>query len=147
MNRLWAAFWGALGAMSIEAWEIQQAIHRTRGLPWKQLDEPNLAAYVVAAVIRVGLGAVVAAAEAAGPVNPPASFSIGIGAPLLLERIRGGWVVGVATQRRSARAARHRGRRRIPVPAAPENESISSQASAAEPVPPLEQLVRSDDGI
>ncbi|GAA2880574.1 hypothetical protein [Nonomuraea rubra] len=84
-----AALWGLLGSACIELLEIVAAIRRTSGWPWQQEGEAPASALVASVVIRVGVGAAVAAAlGTAGQLSGVlGAFAAGIGAPLFVEQL------------------------------------------------------------
>jgi hypothetical protein len=87
---LWTyALWGLLGALCVEALELYGAMHRAQGFPWRQPNEVPLGPYLVSVVIRVVLGAgLAAAAGAASQVTGVfGAFGAGVAAPLILEKL------------------------------------------------------------
>jgi hypothetical protein len=86
-----AALWGILGAFAVEGMEFVRAIRRVGGWPWRWPGEPGPAPFVVSVMIRMGVGAILAAA--AGTTNqvsgPFGALAIGVGAPLLIEQLSG----------------------------------------------------------
>ncbi len=80
--------WGAFGGMAVEAVEFYGAIRRTGDWPWQQPGEPRLGPLLVSVVIRVGLGAGLAAAASHSQVSGPlGAIAIGVSAPLLIEQM------------------------------------------------------------
>jgi hypothetical protein len=87
----WALFWGLMGGLIVELLELYRAIRRTGGLPW-QVDpdhEPHPPALLVAAVIRMVIGGLVAAAmAAAGQIaGGLGALTAGIAAPLIIDQL------------------------------------------------------------
>lgn len=87
---LWqAALWGAFGGIAVEAIEFYGAIRRTGTWPWRQKSEPSFAPMAFSVIIRVGLGAGLAAA-AAGSMQvsgPLGAMAVGVSAPLVIEQM------------------------------------------------------------
>jgi hypothetical protein len=87
---LWmAALWGLLGAGSVEAWELYEAIHRVKNFPWRVADEIPAGPFLLSIVLRLGLGiglamVFVASHQAGGPVGAAA---VGVAAPKFLEQL------------------------------------------------------------
>lgn len=109
-----ALYWGAFGGFAMEALDFVRAVRWHRTLPWKvesssigpgptsqtprreirpgeeNLPAPGVAAYGVAALLRVVVGGGVAAAVAASPphgVTPWIAMIVGAGALTVLEKI------------------------------------------------------------
>src|SRR5258708_78637 len=89
MNLWMAAGWGLAGGMCVEALEMYARIHRTPKWSWRCPIPQGLAAFTISVLIRVGVGAVLAAATAgSGQVGGPlAAFRLGVAAPLVIEKL------------------------------------------------------------
>ncbi|MFW6724182.1 hypothetical protein ACHZ98_29340 [Streptomyces sp. MAR4 CNY-716] len=107
------ALWGAFGGCAMEALDFIVAVRRWRRWPWdmgsaslvaeqgqptpagalspgRTLPAPGVGAYLVAGVLRVGLGAGIAAAVGASAPDtgsPWLLLVVGAAAPLLLEKL------------------------------------------------------------
>lgn len=83
------ALWGLLGGFAVEAVEFIQAIHASKGWPWRQKDEPGPLPMAVAVLLRLAVSAVVAAATGlTGQVSGQfGAFLAGVTAPLLIEQL------------------------------------------------------------
>jgi hypothetical protein len=83
------AIWGLFGGFAVEGLEFSGAIRRTGGWPWHQPDEPGLAPLAVSVVIRLVIGAgLAAAAGTTGQISGPfGALTMGIAAPLLIEQL------------------------------------------------------------
>lgn len=87
---MWTAcLWGLLGASFVEGWDLYTAIHTAKDFPWKQEGRLKLAPYSVAAAIRLGIGAGLAAVLAdSGQVAGAVGFvAVGIAAPKILQQL------------------------------------------------------------
>ncbi|MEU2587982.1 hypothetical protein ABZ612_34900 [Streptomyces avermitilis] len=89
MNWWEACLWGLAGSAAVEALELYRAIQRVKGFPWKMPGEIPLSPYVVAVIIRNGLGAGLAAAfgvsgQIAGPLG---AIAVGVAAPKIVEQL------------------------------------------------------------
>ena len=84
-----ACLWGLLGAALIEAWDLYGLIHEVKGFPWRQGDQLKLAPYLVATMIRLGVGTGLAAifADAHQVAGALGAASVGIAAPKILQEI------------------------------------------------------------
>lgn len=84
-----ACLWGLLGAALVEGLELYQAIHAEGGFPWQFRGRLKLGPYLVALLVRLGLGAALAAVFAASHqiTGPIAAVTIGIAAPKILEQL------------------------------------------------------------
>ncbi|MFH9355045.1 hypothetical protein [Kitasatospora sp. NPDC017646] len=89
MSTWQACLWGLLGSALIEGWDLYTAIHSAGGFPWKKRGKIRLAPYLVAVVIRVGVGAALAAVYSASNQieGPLAAVTVGIAAPKILEQL------------------------------------------------------------
>jgi flagellar biosynthesis/type III secretory pathway ATPase len=85
------AAWGALGGAAIEAYDMFRAIRATGSFPWGYKDKPpyTAATWVISAILRIGIGAVVAAAAVAGGqvAGVYAAFGLGATGPVALGRL------------------------------------------------------------
>jgi hypothetical protein len=83
------AMWGLFGGFAVEGLEFAGAIRRTGGWPWHQPEEPGLAPLAVSVVIRLVVGAgLAAAAGTTGQISGPfGALTMGIAAPLLIEQL------------------------------------------------------------
>jgi hypothetical protein len=84
-----AAAWALLGGAIVESLDFANALRRAKTLPWKRRGEPGLLAYLVSVVLRVGVGAGLAAmAGADGQITGAAAAGfLGLTAPLLVEKV------------------------------------------------------------
>ncbi len=87
----WAA-WGFCGGFIVEALQLSGAIRRSRGWPWRRRGEPKLAPYLVSVLLRLVVGAVLAAGlggegQLGGPLS---ALVVGIAAPLIVEQLSRG---------------------------------------------------------
>jgi hypothetical protein len=84
-----AAVWGLVGGMCVEALWLYSSIRKAAHWSWRRPIPQGLAAYLISVVARVGVGAAVAAAAAGtGQVSGTlAAFGLGIGAPLVVEKL------------------------------------------------------------
>ncbi|MEV7445657.1 hypothetical protein AB0O22_31740 [Streptomyces sp. NPDC091204] len=84
-----ACLWGLLGAALIEGLDLYTAIHTTDGWPWRKKGEPAFAPYVVAVIIRLGVGMGLTAAFAASEqvAGALAAVTVGIAAPKILQQL------------------------------------------------------------
>jgi hypothetical protein len=85
------AAWGLFGAAAVDGLDLTRAIRRTGGFPWQQPNEAGPAAFAVTVVIRLALGAgVAAAAGAAGQITGAfAAMAIGVAAPQVIDKLLG----------------------------------------------------------
>jgi hypothetical protein len=83
------ALWGLFGGFAVDGLEFAGAIRRTGGWPWRQPEEPGLAPLAVSVVIRLVVGAgLAAAAGTTGQISGPfGALTMGIAAPLLIEQL------------------------------------------------------------
>lgn len=84
-----AAAWGLTGGLCVEALQLYARIHRTPKWNWRCPIDQGLAAFIISIVLRVGVGAVLAAAFAGSHQvsGPLAAFALGVGAPVVVERL------------------------------------------------------------
>jgi hypothetical protein len=89
MTLIEAAVWGLSGGMCVESLELYARIRRTPRWNWRQPIPQGMTAFVISVLIRIGVGAVLAAAGAgSGQVSSSlAAFGLGIGAPLVIEKL------------------------------------------------------------
>ncbi|MFI0480054.1 hypothetical protein [Actinomadura sp. 9N215] len=89
MAPLLAALWGLAGGLCVEGLDLYARIHRGRGWSWRRPIPQGWVAFVLSVGIRSGVGAILAAATAAsGQVEGAfAAFALGVGAPLVIERL------------------------------------------------------------
>lgn len=98
--------WGLFGGFSVEGLDLYTAIRGHRRWPWQrdpakkeggtgsaaddpEVNEPGAAAYLVAGLIRLVIGAGLAlAAGASNQIDSPvAAIAVGVAAPLIFERL------------------------------------------------------------
>lgn len=89
MTLLIYAAWGLFGGFAVEGLEFTGAIRRTGGWPWDQKGEPSKGPMLASVVIRLLVGAGLAAAAASthqisGPIG---AVAVGIAAPFLIEQM------------------------------------------------------------
>jgi len=84
-----AALWGVIGGGVVEALEHAAAIRRVGGWPWTKPGEPGLWPSLCAVILRLAAGAGLAAASGAtGQVaGALGAFSLGVTAPLVVEKM------------------------------------------------------------
>ncbi len=84
-----AASWGLVGAGAVEALALYKAIHRVKEFPWRVKGEVHFHAYLASVVIRITLGAGLAAAfGASGQIaGPLGAVIVGIAAPKIVEQL------------------------------------------------------------
>jgi len=84
-----AAVWGLLGGFIVEALELLVASRRVGGWPWTRPGEPGVAPMVVSVVLRMAIGAILAAAAyGSGQVGGPLpALGLGVAAPLVIEKM------------------------------------------------------------
>jgi hypothetical protein len=108
---LWEyAVWGAFGGVAVEAIEILGAVKRTKGLPWNQPGEVTLGALLFTVLVRLGLGAGLAAAlgEAGQISGGVGAVAAGVAAPLILEQMGKQLSSGEVEGKRRAKEAQAR---------------------------------------
>jgi hypothetical protein len=84
------ALWGLLGAACIEGIEFTKAIKNTKGWPWRDPQEPDLAPYLTAIAMRLaastGYAQFLVMANG-GASSGIAGFVAGLTAPLAIEAL------------------------------------------------------------
>jgi hypothetical protein len=91
LNVWLAAGWGVGGGLIVEFLELYRAVRRAGGLPW-QVDpdhEPHPPALALAALIRMAIGGVIAAAMASGGEigGGLGALAAGVAAPLIIDQL------------------------------------------------------------
>lgn len=83
------ALWGLFGGFAVEGLEFAAAIRKTGQWPWRLEDEPTFAMFMCSVVIRLAVGAgLAAAAGIAHQVNGPfGALAVGVAAPLVVEQL------------------------------------------------------------
>lgn len=87
---VWAgAGWGLIGGLCVEALWLYSRIRGPSRFSWRKPIPEGRAAYLVSVVMRVGLGAgLAAAATGSDQVSGSlAAFGLGVAAPLVLEKL------------------------------------------------------------
>lgn len=87
---LWqCAVWGLFGGAAVEGLEIVAAIKRSGGRwPWNRRRGPHVTPVIFAIFIRLGISTgLAAAASISQPLTALAAISIGVAAPLIIEKI------------------------------------------------------------
>ena len=88
---LWwvAALWGLAGAAAVEGLDLYQAIHKVKDFPWRKEGEARFAVYLTSVVIRLIVGASLAAAFGASTqiAGPLGGLVVGITAPKIVEQM------------------------------------------------------------
>jgi hypothetical protein len=89
MTGLEFAAWGLFGGFAVEGLEFAAAIRRTGRWPWRQPGEPGPLPFVVSIIIRLGVGAgLAAAAGVADQISGPfGAVALGVAAPLVVEQL------------------------------------------------------------
>lgn len=84
-----AAVWGLTGGLCVEALDLYAHIRRTPKWDWRCPIDQGMVAFVVAVVLRVGVGAALAAAFAGSHQvsGPLAAFALGVASPLVVARL------------------------------------------------------------
>jgi hypothetical protein len=84
-----ATVWGLTGGLCVEALELYAHIRRTPKWNWRRPIDQGLIAYVVAVILRVGVGSALAAAFAGSHQvsGPLAAFTLGVAAPMVVARL------------------------------------------------------------
>ncbi|MGQ0574416.1 MAG: hypothetical protein ACT4RN_09450 [Pseudonocardia sp.] len=91
-----AALWGLLGAGLVEAFDLYPEVRRRRALPWRERGSrrrdparPSARIYTLASSLRMVMGTGVAAAAGASNMItiPPVAVTVGIAAPLIIDRM------------------------------------------------------------
>jgi hypothetical protein len=82
------ALWGLFGGFAVEGLELSATLRRTGRWPWRRARRYGPAPYLVSVVIRLGVGAGLAAAtSAAGTMNALGALAVGASAPLIIEKL------------------------------------------------------------
>jgi hypothetical protein len=81
--------WGFFGGFAVEGLEFAGAIRRVGDWPWRQPGEPKPLPLVVSVLIRLAVGAgLAAAAGSTGQVSGPfGAVAVGVAAPLMIEQL------------------------------------------------------------
>ena len=86
-----AAAWGAFGGFAMEALDYITAVRRHHRVPWQKIlpGDPGPTAHAIATVLRliVGAGVAAAAARTTPSVSPWLAFGLGAAAPVVLEKL------------------------------------------------------------
>jgi hypothetical protein len=84
-----AALWGLAGAAVVEGLALYQAIHRVKDFPWRKEGEARFPAYLTSVIIRVAVGAGMAAAFGASTqiAGPLGALIVGVTAPKIVEQM------------------------------------------------------------
>jgi hypothetical protein len=85
-----AALWGLAGGACVELWNLH-GLTRQPAFSWRHPVPQGLSAYVTAVLTRLAIGAIVAAAAAAGDEIRGAwvAFGLGVAGPLVVQRLAG----------------------------------------------------------
>jgi hypothetical protein len=80
--------WGLFGGFAVDGLEFVGAIRRVGGWPWRLPGEPGPLPFTVSVLIRLVIGAgLAAAAGSTGQVGGPfGAVAVGVAAPLLIEQ-------------------------------------------------------------
>lgn len=83
------ATWGLFGGFAVDGLEFAAAIRRVGGWPWHQPGEPGPLPFTISVLIRLAVGAGLAAAGGStGQVSGPfGAVAVGVAAPLLIEQL------------------------------------------------------------
>lgn len=89
MTGLEFAAWGLFGGFAVEGLEFAAAIRRSGRWPWRNRGEPGPLPFLASVLIRLSVGAgLAAAAGAANQVSGPfGALAVGVAAPLLVEQL------------------------------------------------------------
>jgi hypothetical protein len=81
--------WGLFGGFAVEGLEFSAAIRRTGRWPWRQPGEPGPLPFAISIIIRLGVGAgLAAAAGMADQISGPfGALAVGVAAPLVVEQL------------------------------------------------------------
>jgi hypothetical protein len=98
MNIWVATGWGLAGGLCVEGLELYTSIRSAPNWNWRKPISQGLMAYLVSVMIRVGVGAVLAAASTgSGQVSGPlAALGLGTAAPVLIEKLARAYTVPAA---------------------------------------------------
>jgi hypothetical protein len=85
-----AALWGLAGGACVELWTLH-SLTKQHAFSWKCPIPQGLSAYVTSVLTRVAIGAIVAAAAAAGDEVTGAwvAFGLGVAGPLVVQKLAG----------------------------------------------------------
>jgi hypothetical protein len=81
------ALWGLFGGLCVEAALVLSATLRHRALPWHVEGEMGFRIHLVVGILRMMLGAPVAAAAANEVGRPLGALLVGAAAPLVVDRV------------------------------------------------------------
>ena len=83
-----AGLWGLAGGFCVELWNLHRLTRQT-AWSWRRPIPQGLSAYVTAALTRLAIGAIVAAAAAAGDEirGVWVAFGLGVAAPVVIQRL------------------------------------------------------------
>jgi hypothetical protein len=83
-----AALWGLAGGVCVELWTLH-SLTKQHAFSWRCPIPQGLSAYVTSVVTRVAIGAIVAAAAAAGDEVTGAwvAFGLGVAGPLVVQKL------------------------------------------------------------
>ncbi|WP_152989870.1 hypothetical protein [Frankia sp. ACN1ag] len=85
------ALWGLFGGFAVEGLDLYAAVRRHGRWPWQRgrSREAGPRAYLVAELVRLAIGAgLAAAAGTSGQITTPfAALAVGVAAPLVVERL------------------------------------------------------------
>jgi hypothetical protein len=89
MTGLEFAAWGLFGGFAVEGLEFAAAIRRSGRWPWRNRGEPGPLPLLASVIIRLSVGAgLAAAAGVANQVSGPfGALAVGVAAPLLVEQL------------------------------------------------------------
>jgi hypothetical protein len=81
--------WGFFGGFAVDGLEFVGAIRRVGGWPWRLPGEPGPLPFTVSVLIRLVVGAgLAAAAGSTGQISGPfGAVAMGVAAPLLIEQL------------------------------------------------------------
>jgi hypothetical protein len=84
-----AGTWGLIGGFAVEGLQFNAVIRQTGRWPWRLEGQPPPLPYVISALIRLAVGAGVAAAAGAGGlvVGAFSALAVGVAAPLVVEQL------------------------------------------------------------
>jgi hypothetical protein len=89
MTGLEFAVWGLFGGFAVEGLEFTAAIRRGGRWPWQQPGEPGALPFAVSVIVRLAVGAgLAAAAGVADQISGPfGAVALGVAAPLVVEQL------------------------------------------------------------
>jgi len=83
-----AALWGIAGGLCVEALELLTHIQgNARKWSWRRPIPQGLSAFIASTLIRVGVGAILAAANSSEITGALPALGLGVGAPLVIEKL------------------------------------------------------------